>query len=342
MTLVFDKPDAIDSPALAPAHADVERRAEHRPELTIGLINNMPDSALKSTERQFSRLLQAAAGNVRVRFHCFTLRSVQRSPSARGHVDRDYRDIADLGRLPIDGLIVTGAEPVARTLPEEPYWRELTEVIDWARSHTRSTIWSCLAAHAAVLHLDGIERHRLPRKCSGIYDCAGVVDHWLTRGVPAPLKVSHSRLNELRESELAASGYQVLTRSELAGVDVFVRRGPGRFIFFQGHPEYDALSLQREYMRDVARFLSGERDDYPPMPAGYFDAGTETVLAGFERRARAGREPTLAAELPGLTLRPDLAAGRAATILFRNWLGFLAERVTAAARRGAAGGGSEG
>lgn len=327
MMLLLDKYWPIDSPALAPADDDVEPRDDNRPELTIGLINNMPDSALKATERQFSRLLQAVAGNLRVRLHCFTLRSVRRSPSARVHIERDYRTIADLGRLAIDGLIVTGAEPAAQTLPSEPYWRELTEVIDWAKSNTRSTIWSCLAAHAAVLHLDGIERHRLAEKCSGIYDCAAATDDWLTTGGPASFKVSHSRFNELRESELAAAGYRILTRSDDAGVDVFAREGQSRFIFFQGHPEYDALSLQREYMRDVARFLSGERDDFPRIPAGYFDAKTEQVLANFERRAVAVREPTVAAELPGLTLRPDIAAGSAATVLFRNWVGFLGESV---------------
>ena len=325
MTLLFDKHRPIASPALAPADDDFEQLNDSRPELTIGLINNMPDSALKATERQFSRLLQAVAHDVRIRLHCFTLRSVQRSSSARVHVDRDYRDISDLDRLSIDGLIVTGAEPLAQTLPREPYWRELTEVIDWASSHTRSTIWSCLAAHAAVLHLDGIERHRLAEKCSGIYECLAVTDDWLTRNGPAPFKVSHSRFNELRESELAAAGYQILTRSDEAGVDVFVRQGQSRFVFFQGHPEYDALSLQREYMRDVARFLSGERDDFPRIPAGYFDAETEQVLSSFERRAKTVRDPTLAAELPGLTLRPDIAAGNAATVLFRNWVGFLAD-----------------
>ena len=329
MKLVFDKTDAIDSPALAPAHVDADPRDDHRPTLTIGLINNMPDSALKATEQQFARLLHAVAGDVRIRLHCLTLRSVQRSAAARQHVARGYRDIADLDRLALDGLIVTGAEPVAATLPEEPYWRELTRIIDWARSNTRSTIWSCLAAHAAVLHLDGIERHRLPSKCSGVYDCTGVTDDWLTRDAGAPLKVSHSRFNELREGELAARGYQILTRSVEAGVDVFARQGPSRFIFFQGHPEYDALSLQREYMRDVARFLTGEREDFPGLPANYFDAETEQVLTGFERRAKAMREPTLAAELPGLTLRPDIAAGSAAMVLFRNWVGFLMDRVTA-------------
>jgi homoserine O-succinyltransferase len=77
-------------------------------------------------------------------------------------------------------------------------------------------------------------------------------------------------------------------------------------------------------MRDIARFLAGQRDDYPNLPAAYFDAETEQVLRDFEARARAGRDPMLAAELPGLTLRPDLAAGSAAELLFRNWLSFLA------------------
>ncbi len=89
-------------------------------------------------------------------------------------MDGRYADIADLGRLHIDGLIVTGAEPIAATLPEEPFWNDLTAIIDWAEANTRSAIWSCLAAHAAVLHLDGIERQRLDAKCSGIYDCAKV------------------------------------------------------------------------------------------------------------------------------------------------------------------------
>jgi homoserine O-succinyltransferase len=116
----------------------------------------------------------------------------------------------------------------------------------------------------------------------------------------------------------------MLTRSDAIGADIFVRQLSSRFIFFQGHPEYDALSLQREYMRDVARFLSGQRDEYPNLPEAYFDSATEQVLKQFEARARVSRDPTLAAELPGLTLRPDLAAGTAAKLLFRNWLGFLA------------------
>jgi homoserine O-succinyltransferase len=145
----------------------------------------------------------------------------------------------------------------------------------------------------------------------------------LTHAVPAPLKVSHSRLNEIVEDDLAQAGYQVLTRSALAGVDVFVRQYASRFVFFQGHPEYDALSLQREYLRDVGRYLARERDHYPHLPMSYFDAATEERLARFEKRARHERHPALSNDLPALTLRADIAAGSAAAALFRNWLQFL-------------------
>jgi homoserine O-succinyltransferase len=324
MVVLFDKKQSIASPTLVPGQHGFARGEPV--ELTIALVNNMPDSALKATERQFARLLSGAAGQARVHFHCFSLPSVSRSAAARAHIDKDYSDIGDLGRLKIDGLIVTGAEPNGCALPQEILWRELTDIIDWAKTNTRSTIWSCLAAHAAVLHLDGIERHRLPAKCSGIQACVKVSDDWLTRGLRGSLKVPHSRLNEVRESDLVTHGYQVLTRSDAAGVDIFAKQFQSRFIFFQGHPEYDALSLQREYMRDLARYLAGEREDYPAIPANYFDAATEAHLNAFESRARAARDPTLAAELPGLTLRGDIAAGVAAHVILRNWLAFLARQ----------------
>lgn len=320
MTILIDRDQGISSPALVPAERDLAR--DHG-ELTIGLINNMPDTALKATERQFMKLLQAAAGARRIRFHCFSLPSVKRSPEAKWHVESEYSDLADLKRRKFDGLIVTGAEPVAPELDQEPYWRDLTELIDWARVNTRSTIWSCLAAHAAVLHLDRIQRRRLPAKCHGIFDCEAVTNDALTRAAPAPLKVSHSRLNEIAENDLDEVGYQVLTRSAQAGVDIFVRQYASRFVFFQGHPEYDALSLQREYLRDIGRYLAREREAYPHLPVSYFDAATEEKLLRFEKQAKHQRHPALTNELPALNLRADIAAGSTAAVLFRNWLQYL-------------------
>jgi homoserine O-succinyltransferase/O-acetyltransferase len=339
MSILFEKHPLTVNPALAPRRrreADKFDRPQKATDavLTIGLVNNMPDSALQATERQFIRLLEAAAGNHRILLHCFSLPSVKRSQPAKSRVDTQYADIADLGHLKIDGLIVTGAEPNAASLPEEPFWQELAGVIDWAKVNTRSTIWSCLAAHAAVLHLDGIERQRLNAKCSGVFDCAKTHDHWLTENIPSPLKISHSRLNALRKSDLTAKGYQVLTESPEVGVDIFAKQFRSRFIFFQGHPEYDTLSLQREYLRDITRFIAGERDTYPAIPSSYFDVETEGRLALFQKRASAERKLPLSAELPGLRLRRDIAAEAAPAEIFRNWLGFLSGRAAATSRPG--------
>jgi homoserine O-succinyltransferase len=263
--------------------------------------------------------------------HCFSLPSVNRTKLAKSRIDATYMDIAELDRLQLDGLIVTGAEPNAATLPEEPYWQDLAGIIDWARTNTRSTIWSCLAAHAAVLHLDGIERQRLEAKCSGVYDCFKASPHWLTEDLPSPVRIPHSRLNELSRRELEAAGYEMLTLSPQAGVDIFARQLESQFIFFQGHPEYDVFSLQREYLRDIARFLGGLRKSFPGVPEGYYDSETEQRLAVFQQRASLDRKPALMADIPDLGLRGDITAESSAIVLFRNWLGYLSSGAPAMA-----------
>ncbi|MBU6463575.1 MAG: homoserine O-succinyltransferase [Bradyrhizobium sp.] len=337
MNVSFDKHRHILSPALAPTPrrgADEFERQQKAADatLTIGLINNMPDPALQATERQFTHLLQAAAGNRRIHLHCFSLPSVKRSPQAKALMEGRYADVADLARLQLDGLIVTGAEPIAATLPEEPFWKDLTDVIDWAEANTRSAIWSCLAAHAVVLHLDGIERRRLDVKCSGVYDCDRVNDSWLMKDIHSPLKIAHSRINALRNADLTAHGYQLLTESRDAGVDIFAKRLRSHFVFFQGHPEYDALSLQREYLRDITRYLARQRDIFPAFPKSYFNAETEHKLANYQKRASAERQIPLSVELPHLALRSDLATGVAAAAIFRNWLDYLSGGVQIPAR----------
>src|SRR5215813_2361315 len=123
MSLPIDQQRPIPSPTLAP------NAFEHAAgELTIALINNMPDSALKATERQFMRLVQGAAGKRPIRFHYLALPSVIRSKQAKDHIDKEYTDIAELDGLDIDGLIVTGAEPIAPALQDERYWTEFTDL----------------------------------------------------------------------------------------------------------------------------------------------------------------------------------------------------------------------
>src|ERR1700691_2467541 len=240
--------------------------------LTIGLVNNMPDAALDATERQFIDLIRAASASLIVRLKLFSVPTIPRSAQARAAVAQRYRDVSELWDTHLDGLIVTGNEPRAQSLRDEPYWPSLTRVMEWAEHNTSSTIWSCLAAHAAVLHADGIERRPLEDKLFGVFDCETVADHPLLAGVARGLRVPHSRINDLPEPSLRSSGYQVLSRSGGAGVDAFVKaeQDSSLFVFFQGHPEYGDDSLLREYRRDVGRFLRGECANCPALPQGYF------------------------------------------------------------------------
>jgi homoserine O-succinyltransferase/O-acetyltransferase len=135
--------------------------------LTIGLVNNMPDAACGATERQFLKLLRAASSDVVVLLKLFSIAAVPRSEITRAELAGRYRDISELWNAPLDGLIVTGTEPIAADLKDEPYWNALCDLVDWACHNTISAVWSCLAAHAAVLYADGIVRERLDGKLSG-------------------------------------------------------------------------------------------------------------------------------------------------------------------------------
>jgi len=293
--------------------------------LTIGLINNMPDSALEATEQQFANLLDAAAGTQTVRLRLFALPNVPRGKAARERMQRLYSDLRKLWRTPLDGLIVTGAEPCAADLKDEPYWGSLIEVLRWAEGNGVPTVWACLAAHAIVLHLSGIRRRRLPEKCSGLFSFERVGDHPFTDGLPPQFVMPHSRHNGLPEDQLVAAGFTVLSRSGEAGVDMFVKDGEGPHLFVQGHPEYEAYTLLREYRRDIRRFLKGEMERYPAMPLGYFGEDTAAHFGWFREQALKHRsEETLKAlwaakEEPHLSniWRPTAAR------LYANWLSLL-------------------
>jgi homoserine O-succinyltransferase len=297
--------------------------------IEIGLLNNMPESALEATEQQFLDLLSAAAGDSWVHLRFFSMPGVARSERAQHYLGRSYGNADDVRKADLDGLIVTGTEPKAARLADEPYWDAFTALVDWARHNTISTVWSCLAAHAAVLHLDGIERVPLAEKCIGVFDCQRSAEHPLTLNLPPHAAVPHARWNTLSEAALAAKGYRVLMRSPSAGVDTFVREEQSLFLFFHGHPEYGAAALLSEYRRDVGRFLRGERDRYPDMPRHYFDAATEAALAAFRARAETAPHADLLAEFPvggegAAPAAPEASWRPFAVAVYRNWLTYLA------------------
>lgn len=315
--------------ALLPLDRGRRRRALPRAEeaLTIGLVNNMPDAALRTTERQFREILAAAAEGRAIELKVFSFPEVPRSAEGRAHVAEHHDPIEQLWDNDFDGLIVTGTAPVAPVLDDEPYWPALARLVEWAERHTQSTIWSCLAAHAAVRHIDGIERRPLERKLSGVFDCTRLVDHPLLSHNPGRWKTPHSRYNELPETALFSRGYRLLSRSPDTGADVFLKRCNSLFIFLQGHPEYDSGALYREYRRDVGRFLAGASDAYPDMPQGYFSDEVSAAMTDFEQMAYARRDPELLVQFP---TGPAIHAPwrYAAVGLYANWLAHLAARRT--------------
>jgi homoserine O-succinyltransferase/O-acetyltransferase len=301
----------------------LERGWRGNPEgIVVGLLNNMPDAALKTTEWQVRDLLSRAAGAQPVSLRVFSLPEVPRSEAGLAHVRQHHEDIAALWKDGVDGLIVTGTEPKAARFEDA-----LAGLVDWAEENTASTIWSCLASHAAAYRLDGIERQPLGRKLFGVFDCNKAADHRLMSGPPR-WKVPHSRHNGVAEAALEGAGYQVLSRSPEAGVDTFVKQRHSLFVFLQGHPEYDATALFGEYRRDVRRFLAGEREGYPELPHGGFAPDADAALLAFRETALARRDRALLEEFPAAEVGRLLTAPwrDAATRIYRNWLGHLSER----------------
>jgi len=296
----------------------------YRGTIHVGLVNNMPDAAMRATELQFARLLKEAAGALDVQLHLFSLDAIARDELARSRMEGFYADAGTVPTAGIDALIITGAEPRATDLKDESYWPSLTQLIDWAEIGTISTIFSCLAAHVAVLHLSGVSRAALPRKMSGIFTAARVGEDPLQAGMQARIHVPHSRRNSLAESDVVRSGYRLLSRMD-EGVDSFCRTMPGRslFLFLQGHPEYGSETLGREYLRDVSRFLGGEISERPAVPENYFDRATENAIAGLD--AQAAGPDDLARYIGVVSGALPLQSWRGHALkLFSNWLGLIA------------------
>ena len=296
--------------------------------LAIGLLNNMSDSALEATERQFISLLSAASDSFHVQLSLFSLPGIPRGDAAMRRIQNKYVSTELMRQGKLDGLIVTGREPLTQNLPDEPYWANFVEVLEFARENTFSTIWSCLAAHAAVLHMDGIKRVRSDEKHCGVFDCTPVTEHAMTRNIPKQYRLPHSRWNGITEAELSRCGYKVLTRASSAGVDSFVRDGQQRslFLFFQGHPEYDSDTLLLEYRRDVSRYLRGEASKYPNVPAGYFEESTLRELDEIQRGIPAQSPGETLAHLDRVLSQAPAADGwhDTAVTIYRNWLEYIA------------------
>ncbi|MGD2170814.1 MAG: homoserine O-succinyltransferase [Gammaproteobacteria bacterium] len=254
-------------------------------EMHIGLLNMMPDAALGATEKQFFRLIGESNPIAQFFVHPFTLDALPRDAAAREHIDNYYESFASIKEQGLDALIITGANVIGADLSEEVFWDPLIEVADWAQEHVTSTLCSCLATHAVLDFRYGQKRGQQRRKKWGVYRHR-VVDptHPLVTDINTEFDVPHSRWNDVSREQFEAAGLKVLVAGEGDCVHLATSADGLRSVFFQGHPEYDTISLLKEYKRDVNLYIDGSLEDYSPMPDNYFSQFSAAVMREYRLR----------------------------------------------------------
>lgn len=298
---------------------------QHIRELHIGFLNMMPDAALEATERQFFRLVGACNQIAQFHMHLFTIDGLPRSSSAQTHINQHYDTFEQLKEEGLDALIISGANVTHKHLEDEDFWIPLTEVFNWAKQNVTSILCSCLATHALIQCCYGIERTHLSTKRWGVYSHR-VIDqqHPLTADINTQFDVPHSRFNEVFQPDLEQRGVQVLVTSEEAGLHLAVSADGFRVVFFQGHPEYDDISLMKEYKREVMRFIQRETNTYPPVPQHYFSTKALSVLEAYAEHVQMALKHNLVIEpFPEQAIAPllDNTWRDTAKAVFNNWLG---------------------
>lgn len=251
-------------------------------ELHIGLLNMMPDAALAATERQFFRLVGESNQIAQFYMHPFSLPEIPRSESGKAHIEKFYESFESIKEMGLDALIITGANVTQPDLAMEPFWEPLQEVVEWAHQNVTSTLCSCLATHAVMQMRYGQKRHHMGFKRWGVYPhYLANRDHPLITGINTRFDVPHSRFNNISREQFESAKARVLVESEEAGVHLAVSEDGFRIVFFQGHPEYDIISLLKEYKREVNNFIDGKRDNYPPLVENYFTRQSAAILEEY-------------------------------------------------------------
>ena len=296
-------------------------------ELHIGVLNMMPDAALEATERQFLRLVGSCNRIAQFHVHLFTFPEIPREQKAQEHIDRYYRDFAELKKEGLDAIILSGANPVQQRIEDEPFWEPLRQVILWASENVCSVMCSCLATHAVVQQLWDIHRYKLTDKRWGVYSNRITnVQHPLIANINTRFDAPHSHVYEVNASQFEQKGLHVLAKSKQADLHLAVSPDGLRFVFFQGHPEYDAVSLLKEFKREVVRFIQGIRATYPPYPDNYLQGESLEILEQYKQRVeRAQGDYTNLPPFPDQQLSElvDNTWSDTGKAMINNWLGLV-------------------
>ena len=315
----------------APTHREASLPEESDgDEWTCAFVNNMPDGAFDATERQFLDLLGTGSGSDVIAVRRYALAGVPRGDRIAGRIAADYLPVESMLEDPPDLLIVTGSNPVEERMEDEPYWTDLSDLLVWGSERVQSMLLSCLSAHAAMTVFEGIARERLVTKCTGVFPQEADPTHPLAAGLETEIILPHSRISTVPEEHLRDAGFEVAVRSDAVGWAVATREvGVAAVVLVQGHPEYDASSLLREYHRDVRRYAQYERDELPVLPLHCVAPRDWGELQHLHDAIVGGkRDPDLVAGFPfdEVSARAPWAWHGVAQRLYANWLNSLTKR----------------
>lgn len=277
--------DKLTAEGVRILHPMVAKKQDIR-ELHVGLLNMMPDAALEATERQFLRLVGESNPIAQFYVHPFTLDELGRSEKARGYVQEHYETFDQVREHGLDALIITGANVTHSKLSDEEFWEPLIGVANWAQEEVTSTLCSCLATHALLEFRYGQKRVVQPRKKWGVFEHT-VVDrqHPLVSSANTRFDVPHSRWNTIFPEQYEEAGLRILVTGDDGCIHLATSPDGIRTVYLQGHPEYDSVSLLKEYKRDARAYLAGEAEEYPLFPANFLGKFEEAVLSEYRLRA---------------------------------------------------------
>lgn len=273
-----------------------EHRATHqdiRP-ISIGLLNLMP--LKEDTELQILRSLSNTPLQVDVTFVMVSSHVSKNTPTS--HLNKFYYRFEEIRDRKFDGFIITGAPVEQIPFEEVDYWEELKEIMEWSKTHVTSTLHLCWGAQAGIYYHFGIDKEMLPQKVFGVFRHR-VLNRKipLVRGFDDVFLAPHSRHTQTPIEKVRADDrLTILAESEEAGLFLAMAEN-GRKIFVMGHPEYDRITLDQEYKRDLSKGLDIQ------MPKHYYTEDDPSV-------------------------RPLLTWRAAANNLYTNWLNYYVYQVT--------------
>lgn len=233
---------------------------EIRP-MQVAILNLMPNKI--ETEVQILRMLSNTPLQINIEFIRIHKNVSKNTPEE--HLENFYHLFDDIKHKQYDGLIITGAPLALLDYSQVTFWDKICEVFDWAEKNVTSTMFSCWAAHAALYHHYGLNRHLRKEKLSGVFKHKPLDDKEpLTRGFDENFNVPHSRYGYIEKSDYESiPEVQILAESEEAGVFLAASKNKQQ-VYLIGHPEYDTITLHEEYLRDCSK------NSETPLPKNYY------------------------------------------------------------------------